>query len=121
MLNSLNFSDYCSINEESVKTDAIVSGKISACLDDIKSDVHFAEQGGEQSFETHVSDNGFIYTFSETSHGNASDNFEFEGGNQISNFEYLKMGFQFSALIIIQKSEYPIFMLNWRKVNSNMF
>ena len=90
VLNSFDFSYCCSINVESVKPDAIVSGNTSACLDDIKSDVHFVDQGGEQSFETHVSDNGFIFTFPETSHGNASDNFEFESGNQTSDFEYLK-------------------------------
>jgi hypothetical protein len=92
MLNSLDFRDCCTIYVESVKPDAIFSSNTSACLDNITSDVRFVEQGCEQSFETHVSDNGFIFTFPETSHGNASDNFEFESGNQTSDFEYLKNG-----------------------------
>ena len=43
-------------------------------------------------FETNNLDNGFILAFPETSYGNASDNFEFESGNQTSDFEYLKNG-----------------------------
>ena len=92
VLDALYSNDCCSVNEITVKPDAIVLGSTSVCPDDVINKIHFVNQGNEQSCSTNIFENGFIPTFPEELRGKASENFDFGNGNQISDSRYLKNG-----------------------------